>query len=162
MDNETTTEECPNDCDGNGICDKGKCLCRNGYIGDYCQIKTCFNQCSYQGKCIEGKCYCETGFKGQDCSERDIKHGIINENGDIECFPGYTGMSCEKEKCINDCNGNGICDKGICYCDEGFGGDACEKKICVNNCSNGNGICKEGKCFCNLGFKGEDCSIHEK
>ena len=48
------------------------------------------------------------------------------------CNPQWKGEKCEEEiKCVNDCNGNGICSYGKCFCFPGNEGDACEKVIFV-------------------------------
>lgn len=36
-------------------------------------------------------------------------HGLILTTGKCECMEGFTGSSCERLNCANDCNGKGIC-----------------------------------------------------
>lgn len=35
------TQECRNICENGGVCHKGTCVCKEGYIGDYCETRTC-------------------------------------------------------------------------------------------------------------------------
>ncbi len=90
---------CPDDCNGNGICDSniGICKCYSGFEGKACQNKVCLNNCSGNGTCsqITKKCICNNGYLGEDCS---------------------------KKVCINNCSGNGFCNDGKCYCRPGFEG----------------------------------------
>ncbi len=41
-----------------------------------------------------------------ECSSR----GTCNrQSGECKCFEGYSGSSCQRENCPNDCSGNGVC-----------------------------------------------------
>lgn len=62
-------EQCPKNCNGQGKCEGGKCVCFQGFSGPDCSGKTCPSNCNKKGKCVKGKCVCQTGFTGLDCSK---------------------------------------------------------------------------------------------
>ena len=85
-----------NDCNGNGICIQGQCMCKSGYVCDHCsalaldivngskkkkivneKIETscpCDNiNCGKHGMCEGGKCICDPGYKGQYCTINVMK-----------------------------------------------------------------------------------------
>ena len=37
--------KCPHDCYGNGYCMNGKCQCKQGFTGKYCENGNCRNNC---------------------------------------------------------------------------------------------------------------------
>eukprot|EP00299_Pterocystis_sp_00344_P020055 c9882_g2_i1.p1 GENE.c9882_g2_i1~~c9882_g2_i1.p1 ORF type:complete len:919 (-),score=236.56 c9882_g2_i1:55-2811(-) len=129
---------CHNDCNDNGICHRGRCICRQGYFSDDCSLKYCPSNCSTHGTCdfSVGECTCEEGWKGAACA-------------DVEC--------------PNDCSGVGECMlfggvNRICLCEEGYTGEDCSQEVpCPNNCTN-NGKCSRGECMCSNGWDGVDCS----
>lgn len=133
-----------------GMCVKSQCLCDKGYrnsveISDCSEIDTeiCKNECSGEG--IRGRC------TPKGC----------------QCFPPYTGESCELElpstaSCPNNCTQFGRCVRGKCQCinKARTGSDCSEIKSqpeCVNSCS-GFGLCRNRKCYCVDGHTGLDCS----
>lgn len=84
-----------------------------------------------------------------------------------------------EKRCINDCNGLGICNNitGECNCNDGYNGKDCSgmhyfaiifvihckysshsEQLCKDSC-NGRGICNSttGTCLCNDGFSGSFC-----
>lgn len=124
------------------------CLCRKGYAGAGCELRTasCANGCSGRGTCVTGV------FSGVTVST-------------CKCAPGYAGPSCADE-CEDGCSGRGRCARlGSsssstslrCLCDVGWGGASCSSKIkCPVGCS-GRGVCRDGVCKCHMGFFGHDC-----
>ena len=67
------TNPCPNDCSGQGKCDKRRCLCNSGYKGLDCGLKICPDQCGNltgKGYCDLNlnQCICQPGYSGIDCS----------------------------------------------------------------------------------------------
>merc|ERR1719161_3174726 len=78
-----TMQTCANNCNANGLCLDGKCICNVGFNGADCAEKTCedprktgprcdmprcYNDCGGRGLCMNGKCQCWSGFLGEDCS----------------------------------------------------------------------------------------------
>ena len=104
---------CPNDCNGHGICDydTGVCACDNGY-GSASDI---------------------SDYKALDCSQRTCPAALSW---------GGVATSATDARTLRECSGAGICNKltGECECRSSYFGDACEFSGCPNDCS-GNGQC---------------------
>ncbi|XP_063529115.1 integrin beta pat-3-like [Cydia strobilella] len=94
------------ECSKNGNCICGGCMCRPGFAGQYCEVRTDNCQrddtgalCSGHGRCWNGTCECIKGsWEGAKC----------------EC-------SMSKELCMDDhenvCNNRGKCKCEKCKCD---------------------------------------------
>ncbi|XP_018411332.1 PREDICTED: tenascin-X [Nanorana parkeri] len=151
---------CPEDCNDQGKCTNGRCICFEGYSGVTCSIKACLNNCHNHGKCEDGVCNCDSGYSGEDCSSRVCPRNCLNrgrcENGLCVCYPGYAGVDCGFTSCPNNCNNRGVCKDGACVCNTGFTGSECDIRSCLHDCNN-NGRCSDGVCACNPGYFGEDC-----
>jgi hypothetical protein len=50
--------------------------------------------------------------------------------GACHCPPGRGGLACEKDVCLNDCSGTGLCRDDVCFCSEGRSGDDCSLFDC--------------------------------
>ncbi|XP_056597584.1 tenascin isoform X2 [Triplophysa dalaica] len=157
-----TTDECPDDCNDQGRCVDGKCVCFPGFSGPDCGIAECPDDCNNFGKCVNGQCVCDPGFSGPDCSTSKCPDNCSDKgrcvNGRCVCNPGFTGPSCQTQSCPENCNNHGRCVKSRCVCDAGFTGPDCSETSCPENCNN-RGRCVNGQCVCNPGFTGPDCSI---
>lgn len=157
-----TTDECPDDCNDQGRCVDGKCVCFSGYSGPDCSMTECPDDCNNRGKCVKGQCVCDPGFSGEDCSSSTCPDNCSNRgrcvNGRCVCDLGFTGPSCQTQRCPENCNNHGRCVNSRCVCDAGFTGPDCSETSCPENCNN-RGRCVNGQCVCNPGFTGPDCSV---
>lgn len=153
---------CPKDCSRRGVCEYNFCVCDEGFTGldcsnvscpadicvfDYLGHKQVCNQCNNRGTC--------NGYTGQ-----------------CECEFPASGPSCREYDCLNDCNGNGVCDNyrtnalgyGRCECftvdgRAAYTGLDCSIPVCPANPSdkkettcNDRGICVNGTCVCHPGY----------
>ncbi|XP_060915332.1 tenascin isoform X1 [Labrus mixtus] len=155
------TSECPNECNDQGRCVDGKCVCFPGFSGPDCGQSNCPGNCDNKGKCVNGQCVCDPGFSGPDCSQGGCPDNCNNRgrcvNGQCVCDSGFTGPSCSDKSCPGNCNNRGRCINGQCACNPGFAPPDCAKRGCPDNCNN-QGRCVNGKCVCDNGFTGADCS----
>merc|ERR1719393_835182 len=101
--------------------------------------KSChaFNNCNDRGRCNNGTCICAEGFSGN---------------------------SCDRRTCPQNCNSRSMCDfsTGVCTCLPGFDGLDCGidlNNLCPNNCNKAtnNGHCIKTGCKCHPGYGGRDC-----
>jgi hypothetical protein len=69
----------------------------------------------------------------------------------------WSGVSCDKPLCLNDCSNKGVCSKpNKCTCAPGYSGDDCSitsSCLNLNNCTQ-NGVCINEACICYTGFTG--------
>ena len=90
------SNECDNDCSGNGKCHFIICFCEKDFWGNDCRNKMCpkslcFNNndfhikqeyihCSFNGQCFEnGECLYNKGYTGEDFSIRECLNGCSGE-----------------------------------------------------------------------------------
>eukprot|EP00298_Acanthocystis_sp_HF-20_P013509 c20386_g1_i1.p1 GENE.c20386_g1_i1~~c20386_g1_i1.p1 ORF type:complete len:947 (-),score=417.33 c20386_g1_i1:84-2924(-) len=166
--------QCHNDCNGNGICHRGRCICARGFFGDDCAMKYCPYNCSMHGSCdyAVGECTCDSGWKGLDCATVECPNDC---SGRGECMlfggtsriclceEGFTGSDCSQPiPCPSDCSGRGRCVIGKCICENGRDGIDCSEVVppwvpCENDCYN-HGRCENGACVsCEAGWEGKFC-----
>ncbi|RXG57441.1 Protein shifted [Armadillidium vulgare] len=101
--------ECDKKCSNGGVCDENRrCLCPNGYMGQFCNVILCYPQCRNGGICsAPGRCTCPLG---------------------------YHGRVCEGGICRNKCLNGGKCvQKDTCKCPKGFYGNRCEFSTYIVN-----------------------------
>ncbi|XP_075042627.1 tenascin-X isoform X2 [Mixophyes fleayi] len=154
--------DCPGGCGGDarGSCVDGQCQCKDGYMGDRCQLLTCPEDCNDQGRCVKGRCVCFKGFFGVTCGSKACTNNCQNhgrcEDGVCVCDPGFSGEDCSSRTCPKNCLNQGKCEGGVCVCPSGFTGQDCGTKTCPRNCLHV-GVCENGVCVCPPGFSGVDC-----
>uniref|UniRef100_A0A8C9M317 Tenascin XB n=1 Tax=Panthera tigris altaica TaxID=74533 RepID=A0A8C9M317_PANTA len=158
---------CPDDCNDQGRCVRGRCengvcVCRAGFSGDDCSLRSCPRGCSQRGRCEDGRCVCDDGYSGEDCSVRRCprdcsQHGLC-QDGVCTCWEGYAGEDCGLRTCPSNCHQRGRCEDGRCVCDDGYSGEDCSVRRCPRDCSQ-HGLCQDGVCTCWEGYAGEDCGL---
>ncbi|XP_036023731.1 tenascin-X [Onychomys torridus] len=152
---------CPDDCNDQGRCVRGRCVCFPGYSGPSCSWPSCPGDCQGRGRCVQGVCVCRAGFSGPDCSQRSCPRNCNQrgrcEDGRCVCNPGYSGEDCGVRSCPRGCSQRGRCEDGRCVCNPGYSGEDCSVRSCPWDCGEG-GRCVDGRCVCWPGYSGEDCS----
>lgn len=66
---------CQDNCNNNGKCANGKCICDNGFEEPFCTAKkyTCPGDCNRHGFCVkDGVCECSEGFVPPTCTIQTI------------------------------------------------------------------------------------------
>ncbi|XP_073938607.1 tenascin-X isoform X3 [Castor canadensis] len=153
---------CPDDCNDQGRCVRGRCVCFPGYSGPSCGWPSCPGDCQGRGRCVQGLCVCRAGFSGPDCSQRSCPRSCSQrgrcEDGRCVCDPGYTGEDCGVRSCPRGCSQRGRCENGRCVCNPGYSGEDCGMRSCPRGCSQ-RGRCENGRCVCDPGYAGEDCGV---
>ena len=163
----------------NGKVLNNTCVCKDDFIGDFCEVNCRRSLCSGHGTCniMERKCKCDQTYYGDHCNlKRDssiiCRNGVFNdEKQKCECNYGFMGRLCDIHiPCVN---GEIYDDK--CVCNDGFSGKDCsiprplpismrlENEIIRNstitikkNCLHGFLI--NNNCYCHLGWGGETCN----
>ncbi|CAF3894521.1 unnamed protein product, partial [Rotaria sp. Silwood1] len=147
-----------NPCENGGTCfitnsatTKGICLCRGGYIGDYCEIL--YNRTSNGNREQKGYCSTNSCLNDGTC----VENGLFN--GYCRCAPEYRGTYCEIAVQSFGCNPNpckngGTCvllenNQAQCLCTAVFRGPTCNQFSY--------GLCVANKCVCKTGFAGPRC-----
>jgi len=120
------TAACPNSCSGHGTCNRyDACTCfketalppdwktnKNLFKGTIevewtgadCSRRTCARGISWtQPSATDSKCAHQ---QERECSDQGI---CDRATGLCACFPGYTGSSCQRTACPDDCSGHGSC-----------------------------------------------------
>jgi len=148
-------------CTNGGFCDPQdkRCVCKQGFTGDFCEFKTNNFLCT----------------NNDDCSFGGYRVGVCElSTGHCICTGNTYGVRCEVPttigiKCISDiqCNG-GICgtQSNRCICPTGLTGAYCTVQtngfLCLNNdhCKNG-GVCERstGHCICSEKWTGIACDV---
>lgn len=142
---------CPNDCTLNGDCHGADCacVCKQGYGGADCSRRLC----------PTGKAWVDHAKANDDahnqleCSNMGLCDRTI---GVCTCDIGFTGLSCNRKKCPNDCSGHGHCQSIDYYAsrkDPGEGTVHSYKGIWDSDMMYG--------CMCDPPYFGPDCLSRE-
>ena len=145
-------------CSGHGRCRgwTGKCECYAGWSGDRCDVPRCSE--GFSGpNCLPCKQNSYTGKCTENCTSLGCNgHGRCRGSGKCECFPGYSGISCNET---------------ASGCAPGFSGSeclACKRDVYTNMCNssctfstcNYHGRCSgPGICMCFKGWTGGTCNV---
>jgi len=150
------TDRCPNNCNGNGVCDMSQCICKPEFYGVDCS----------QRRCPGSPCYTDSRTKEQFCMECS-GHGRCYA-GRCQCSPGWGFEDCSAVLCEDNCSSTPYETRGICVedfpthgcsCVGAWSGYRCNQLLCLNGCSN-HGDCQgAGTCVCHPGWHGDDCSL---
>ena len=128
----------------------GKCICKTGYDGARCQIRT--------------------DAPLDPCDECDPTNTASCEAGTCICNPGFTGSKC-LDIVTNPCNqcnptNTASCTDGICTCKSGFEQPTCNTQTppCSTCHPENTASCDtttkpEGVCVCEDGWIGTTCTI---
>jgi hypothetical protein len=102
-----------NNCNGHGLCldATSTCGCFPGYGASTDVTFYRAPDCSAR-TCPAGKAWADvplndlTAHQLVECSNRGSCNRVT---GECECFEGFTGAACNRNKCPNDCSGHGQC-----------------------------------------------------
>jgi hypothetical protein len=125
--------ECPNGCSGHGKCgSKDACTCFDNWMGGDCSQRVCpfglafvdtpLGDLNHDGMV-------DSSSVGVQWANKDVNEvwqgsndneahfytecsgkGVCNRgSGECECYDGFTGSSCQRTTCPNDCSGHGQC-----------------------------------------------------
>ena len=94
----SSCDECRKvECENDGTCEEGECVCPEGFSGSTCQTEDlCITQdvtCENGGECLDGTCNCTPTYYGESC-EILCKYGTY-ENGTCDCNQGIDGDECD-------------------------------------------------------------------
>ena len=101
---------CPNLCSGHGLCDNpsSSCSCFDGYTGPSCDDRVCEFREAWSAR-LDNSNISSSEFADrplQECSGQGV---CDRAAGVCSCYPGFSGIACERTACPSDCNDKGEC-----------------------------------------------------
>jgi hypothetical protein len=164
---------CPNKCSGHGSCVLGdKCECQPLFVGHDCSQRECAYGLSWitakdtlaaPAGTLEG----HEGLGGRhlyaECSD---KGKCDRSTGECQCYEGYEGKGCRRQKCPSDCSGHGRCVYNQIlnahYSPQGYeannpGADIAPSHFIEFGSQYWDRM-KTRSCVCDRGFEGTDCA----
>jgi len=145
-----------NDCQPNGSCLNGKCVCKSG-IGSLCSKSKVGENCntvfdcadSANMKCSAGKCSCKTGYTSCNAYCTKLYDGVDTCYSSRDCSIGCSYGACVDNKCIKF---YGL--SPLCECKPPLDNQGSRKCIDTKECyDQENGLCDTGYCKCITGRK---------
>lgn len=85
-------DSCPVLCSGNGVYEKGRCVCLAGWKGAECNVEEgqCIDPtCSNHGSCIQGICICSPAYKGINCEQGKMFYNVEKSRTLCNPPPGF-------------------------------------------------------------------------
>jgi len=167
---------CPNKCSGHGSCVLGdKCECQALFVGNDCSERQCAFGLSWitaadtgnaPAGTLAGGAAVREGLGGRHLySECSDKGTCDSSTGQCECYEGYEGKGCRRQKCPNDCSGHGRCVYNQVlnpnYSPQGYAANFLETATPTHFIEFGSQYwdrMKTRSCACDRGFESTDCS----
>ena len=118
---------CIFNCSNNGICDKStlRCICNEGYRGDFCSIKINQIKLCPDKPCINGG-FCLNNITN---ATKGVCSCPLNKYEGKYCEQSSQEIKCSSINCLN----GGVCkwteDEAKCVCTTSYEGEFCEKTI---------------------------------
>ncbi|CAF1225172.1 unnamed protein product, partial [Didymodactylos carnosus] len=161
-----------NPCENDGTCfvtntatTKGICVCRQGYVGDYCENPIVNSSSTTVIQSRAGYCSSNPCLNDGSCVETGSAQGYCH------CTPEYRGAYCELSvravSCLpNPCKNGGTCivldnNQAHCLCTPVFRGLTCNQFSYVPcgeaTCHGTQGVCVANYCICKAGYAGPRC-----
>ena len=156
--------------------------CPAGYGGADCSLRLCPHSASAFGTDDELGIGASDGlywtteigqkstatFHGRHAYRECAGRGVCDyDNGECECFPGFTGRGCRRRECPNDCSGHGVCvddDLALYHNTHALGDiDVLSTLVYPSTASSSDPNLWSAEvqqaCMCDGGWTGHDCSL---
>lgn len=164
---------CPNKCSGHGACELGdKCACQPLWVGNDCSQRECAYGLSWVTSMDTTAAPAGTFADGEGLGGRHLyaecsdKGKCDRSTGECQCYEGYEGKGCRRQKCPSDCSGHGMCVYNQIlnpnYSPQGFaindpGADIAPSHFIEFGSQYWDKM-KTRSCVCDRGFEGTDCA----